>query len=67
MNLIAQASYQVTMFTQSYFTRRRPERLKENLAVFDFRLTGKEMDQISRMTIPNSRLISELQWVPRWD
>ncbi len=46
---------------------RRPERLKENLAVFDLRLTGKEMDQISRMTIPNSRLINELQWVPGWD
>lgn len=45
----------------------KPERLKENLAVFDFRLTDGEMDQISRMTIPDSRLINEPQWVPRWD
>ena len=45
----------------------RPERLKENLAVFDFRLTDEEMDQISRMTVPNSRLINEPRWVPHWD
>jgi diketogulonate reductase-like aldo/keto reductase len=45
----------------------KPARLKENLAVFDFRLTDSEMDQISRMTNPDSRLINEPQWVPRWD
>ncbi len=45
----------------------KPERLKENLAVFDFRLTDEEMDQISRMTAPNSRLINEPLWVPHWD
>ena len=45
----------------------KPERLKENLDVFDFRLTDEEMDQISRMTVPNSRLINEPQWVPHWD
>lgn len=45
----------------------KPERLKENLAVFDFRLTHVEMDQISRMTEPNARLIDEPQWVPHWD
>ena len=45
----------------------RPERLKENLDVFDFRLTDAEMDQISRMTAPNSRLIDEPLWVPHWD
>jgi diketogulonate reductase-like aldo/keto reductase len=44
-----------------------PGRLKENLAVFDFRLTDEEMDQISRMTVPNSRLINEPLWVPHWD
>jgi diketogulonate reductase-like aldo/keto reductase len=44
-----------------------PERLKENLDVFDFQLTDAEMDQISRMAVPNSRLIKEPQWVPRWD
>jgi 2,5-diketo-D-gluconate reductase B len=45
----------------------KPERLKENLDVFDFRLTEAEMDQISRMTVPNSRLINEPLWVPHWD
>jgi diketogulonate reductase-like aldo/keto reductase len=45
----------------------KPERLKENLDVFDFRLTGDEMDQISRMRVPNSRLINEPMWVPHWD
>ena len=45
----------------------KPERLKENLDVFDFRLTDEEMDQISRMAAPNSRLINEPQWVPHWD
>jgi diketogulonate reductase-like aldo/keto reductase len=45
----------------------KPERLKENLDVFDFRLTDAEMDQISRMTVPNSRLINEPLWVPHWD
>jgi 2,5-diketo-D-gluconate reductase B len=45
----------------------KPERLRENLAVLDFQLTGDEMSQISRMTTPNSRLINEPQWVPRWD
>jgi 2,5-diketo-D-gluconate reductase B len=43
------------------------ERLRENLAVFDFQLTDEEMGLISRMTTPNSRLINEPQWVPRWD
>ena len=43
------------------------ERLPENIAVFDFQLTPGEMDQISRMTVPNSRLINEPQWVPHWD
>ncbi|HZP20737.1 MAG TPA: aldo/keto reductase [Bauldia sp.] len=43
------------------------KRLKENFDVFDFRLTKQEMDQISQMTVPNSRLINEPQWVPHWD
>lgn len=45
----------------------KPERLRENFAVLDFQLTDDEMSQISRMTTPNSRLINEPQWVPRWD
>ncbi len=45
----------------------KPERLKENLDVFDFELTGSEMAEIGSMTKPGSRLISESQWVPEWD
>jgi diketogulonate reductase-like aldo/keto reductase len=44
-----------------------PARLAENLAVFDFQLTDDEMDRISRLKRPNSRLINEPDWVPRWD
>jgi 2,5-diketo-D-gluconate reductase B len=42
-------------------------RLSENLSVFDFQLTDAEMDRISRLTHPNSRLINEPDWVPHWD
>ena len=45
----------------------KPGRLKENLAVFDFALTDEEMAQISQMTVADSRLINEPQWVPQWD
>jgi diketogulonate reductase-like aldo/keto reductase len=45
----------------------KPARLGENLAVFDFELTEEEMNRISHMTAPNSRLVNEPQWVPRWD
>jgi len=44
-----------------------PARLAENLAVFDFELTAAEMDQISRLKRPSSRLINEPDWVSRWD
>ena len=44
-----------------------PQRLAENLAVFDFQLTEDEMDRICRLKRPNSRLINEPGWVPRWD
>jgi 2,5-diketo-D-gluconate reductase B len=44
-----------------------PERLVENLAIFDFQLTDDEMDRISRLKRPNSRIINEPGWVPRWD
>ena len=43
------------------------KRLKENLSILDFRLTDAEVDQISRMTVPDSRLINEPRWVPNWD
>jgi diketogulonate reductase-like aldo/keto reductase len=44
-----------------------PFRFRENLSVFDFNLTGKEMSEISRMARPNSRLVNEPQWVSKWD
>ena len=43
------------------------ERLRENFSVFDFQLTDKEMDRISHLTRPHSRLINEPDWVPAWD
>lgn len=43
------------------------ERLRENLAVFDFELSRDEMQAMSRLTRPNSRLINEPAWVPVWD
>jgi diketogulonate reductase-like aldo/keto reductase len=43
------------------------DRLKENLDVFDFSLTDAEMAAMSRLTRPNSRLVTEPAWVPHWD
>jgi diketogulonate reductase-like aldo/keto reductase len=45
----------------------RPQRLKENLDVFDFALTGAEMAKLSALTRPGSRNVNEPQWVPEWD
>jgi diketogulonate reductase-like aldo/keto reductase len=45
----------------------KPERLEENLDVFDFTLTDAEMARMSALTRPNSRLINEPQWVAEWD
>jgi 2,5-diketo-D-gluconate reductase B len=45
----------------------QPDRLKENLSVFDFQLTSDEMREIGAMVRPNSRLVNEPQWVPAWD
>lgn len=45
----------------------KPERLPENLAVFDFALTDAEMARMSALTRPGSRLVNEPQWVPEWD
>lgn len=42
------------------------ERLHENLSVFDFELSGDEMQTMSRLTRPNSRLITN-SLVPVWD
>jgi 2,5-diketo-D-gluconate reductase B len=45
----------------------KPERLAENLEVFDFELSDDEMAQMHNLSRPNSRLINEPQWVPEWD
>jgi 2,5-diketo-D-gluconate reductase B len=45
----------------------RQQRLKENLDVFDFTLTGAEMARLSALTRPGSRNVNEPQWVPQWD
>ena len=41
-------------------------RLEENLAVFDFALTDREMSAMSGLVQPGSRLIDEPQWVSNW-
>lgn len=45
----------------------KPERLPENLAVFDFALTDAEMARMGALIRPGSRLVNEPQWVPEWD
>lgn len=42
-------------------------RLKENLAVFDFALTESEIAEIDYLARPDSRLINEPGWVAEWD
>lgn len=43
-----------------------PERIAENLAVFDFELAAAEMDAIFALARPDGRLIDP-GWAPRWD
>jgi 2,5-diketo-D-gluconate reductase B len=45
----------------------KPDRLAENLEVFDFSLSDSEMAQMSSLTRPGSRLINEREWVGDWD
>ena len=45
----------------------KAERLAENLAIFDFALTDAQMEQMSRLTRPGSKLINQPGWVPVWD
>jgi diketogulonate reductase-like aldo/keto reductase len=44
----------------------RPERLKENFAIFDFELSDAEMDEIARLASPRGRIV---HWggAPQWD
>jgi len=43
------------------------ERLSENFAVFDFKLTAVETQKISGLARPDARLVNEPGWVARWD
>lgn len=45
----------------------RAERLAENLDVFDFALSDGEMQRMSSLTRPRSRLIDHPEWVAEWD
>jgi diketogulonate reductase-like aldo/keto reductase len=36
----------------------RPERLKENFAIFDFELTPAEMKEIARLASPRGNIVS---------
>lgn len=44
----------------------RPERLRENLAIFDFSLSESEMAAISRLRVANER-ICDYDFSPKWD
>ena len=44
-----------------------PDRIRENLAIFDFVLSSAEMAEISALARPNGRLIHDSSSVPRWD
>ncbi len=43
-----------------------PERIAENLDVFDFRLTADEMDRISALARPDGR-VANPAFSPAWD
>jgi 2,5-diketo-D-gluconate reductase B len=45
----------------------KPERVAENFAIEDFALTPGEMEEISGLKRPGSRLVSNPKWAPVWD
>jgi diketogulonate reductase-like aldo/keto reductase len=45
----------------------RPERLDENLSVFDFALSEDEMNAIFALAEPNGRIVAPADLAPRWD
>lgn len=45
----------------------KPERVAENAAIFDFRLTDGEMATIKTLVRPNSRLVNPPGLAPKWD
>ena len=44
----------------------KPQRLAENLAIFEFELTAAEMNQIAALAHPRGRLV-DASWVSGWD
>jgi diketogulonate reductase-like aldo/keto reductase len=44
----------------------RPERLRENFAIFDFTLTPAEMTEIAALASPRGRIV-EWGGAPQWD
>jgi diketogulonate reductase-like aldo/keto reductase len=43
-----------------------PQRIRENLAIFDFALTESEMTSLSALAVPNGRVVSP-PFAPVWD
>lgn len=44
-----------------------PDHLRENLEVLDFELSPAEMDAISRLSLPNGRVLDPPGLAPEWD
>jgi 2,5-diketo-D-gluconate reductase B len=42
------------------------ERLSENIGIFDFELSGEEMDQVFALGSPKGRL-TDFGFAPKWD